>query len=139
MKLILIFVFLVVISCNKEEFKQPEITNIFSDSSPVKEELKPVIKEIKTSEASQNVGSNVILKGYVASVTEREKVAYLNFDKKYPNNTFTCVIFSKNFYKFDELKNYDKKNVEVSGKITVYNGKPQIILEDSDQIKIIKN
>ncbi|HRE40410.1 MAG TPA: hypothetical protein PLG90_03675 [Ignavibacteria bacterium] len=127
------------ISCSKEEYKQPEIQNIFqnTETEEKKEIAEPI--QITTNDASENIGNNVLLKGYIASVTEREKVAYLNFDKKYPNNKFTCVIFSKNFYKFDKLENYEKKIVEVTGKISVFNGKPQIILEDSEQIKILKN
>lgn len=137
----LFIIFLFFLSCNKKEYQQPEIQNIYeNDKTPTNEIIpKNEPKQINTTEAAQNIGIDVVLKGYVAAVTEREKVAYLNFDKKFPNHTFTCVIFSKNFYKFDKLENYEKKNVEVAGKITVYNGKPQIILEDSEQIKIIKN
>lgn len=93
---------------------------------------------LKSSETSSKVGSYALVTGYVADVVIREKVAYLNFDGKYPKNTFTAVIFPDKFEHFGDLTSYKNKTVEVKGKIGQYGGKPQIILNNKNQIKVLK-
>lgn len=93
---------------------------------------------LKTSETSSKIGSYALVTGYVADVVIREKVAYLNFDGKYPKNTFTAVIFPDKFELFGDLTAYKNKTVEVKGKIGQYSGKPQIILNNKNQIKVLK-
>jgi len=93
---------------------------------------------LKASETAPKVGSKAAVTGYVADVVIREKVAYLNFDGKYPKNTFTAVIFPDKFELFGDLMSYKNKTVEVKGKIGQYSGKPQIILNNKNQIRVIK-
>lgn len=94
-------------------------------------------KEITTSEVNKYLNQTVTVKGYIAEVVMRPKVNYLNFDKKYPDNTFTTVIFPDDMYKFEDLMKYQNKNVKVTGRISLYKGKPQIIINSTSQIKII--
>ena len=72
----------------------------------------------------------------MADVSVREKVAYLNFDAKYPNNTFTGVVFSSKFEVFGDLNRFKNKTVELKGVISTYNNKAQIILNSPMQLKI---
>ena len=55
--------------------------------------------------------------------------------KKY----FTAVIFRSDFGKFPKQPElyYNGKNVQVTGKVKEYKGKPEIILKDPAQIRII--
>lgn len=92
---------------------------------------------LKSSETAGNKGSYAVVTGYIADVVIREKVAYLNFDNKYPKNTFTAVIFPDKFEVFGNLMDYKNKTVEVKGKIGEYNGKPQIILNNKSQLKVV--
>jgi hypothetical protein len=92
---------------------------------------------LKASETADKVGSKAVVTGYVADVVIREKVAYLNFDGKYPRNTFTAVIFPDKFEVFGDLMSYKNKTIEVRGKIGTYSGKPQIILNNKNQIRIV--
>jgi DNA/RNA endonuclease YhcR with UshA esterase domain len=67
-----------------------------------------------------------------------KKTTYINFGKPYPKSTFTIVIFGSNLKNFkykpvDYLKN---KEVCVTGKITIYKGKPQMIITKEEQIQI---
>ena len=101
------------------------------------EEKKYSTQKIKPTEANSFVGKNVIVKGYVASVFMTDKVAYLNFEKKYPDNPFSAVIFEKHFSDFDDLTKYENRTVEVKGRVTKYKGKPQIILNSEGQISIV--
>lgn len=93
---------------------------------------------ISSSECGNHVGVKAKVSGYVADVVKREKVAYLNFDKKYPKNTFSAVVFEGKFSEVGDLDIYKNKNVEVRGIITEYKGKPQIIISSKNQISIVK-
>ncbi|MCY7360575.1 MAG: hypothetical protein LH629_00690, partial [Ignavibacteria bacterium] len=75
----------------------------------------------------------------VADVYLTDKVAYLNFENKFPKNIFSCAIFENKFSLFGDLSKYKNRKVEVTGKITTYKNKPQVILTSKDQIKILKN
>lgn len=92
---------------------------------------------LKSSETSGKIGQNALVTGYVAEVNVREKVAYLNFEKRYPDNIFTAVVFPDKYELFGDLNKFKGKNVEVRGRIGQYRGKPQIILNGKEQIKII--
>ncbi|MDQ3019658.1 MAG: hypothetical protein M3R36_03675 [Bacteroidota bacterium] len=95
-------------------------------------------KQIITSkEVKQHIGDSITIKGFVADVFMTDKVAYLNFENKFPKNVFACAVFSSKFEEFGDLSKYKNKNVEVTGKISTYKNKPQVILESNSQIKII--
>lgn len=98
-------------------------------------EKESIVSSIK---AGNFVGEEKTVRGFVADVHQTKKVKYLNFDDKYPNNSFTGVVFARSFNKFPDLQKYEGENVEITGEITLYNGKPQIILNDESQIRIIK-
>lgn len=91
---------------------------------------------IRSSSAGDHIGQNAAVIGYVADVHITKKVAYLNFDNKYPKHTFTGVIFARSFSVFDNIEQYEGKTVQLTGEISEYKGKPQIILENKNQIKI---
>lgn len=93
---------------------------------------------INTKKVSDYINKNAIVEGYVADVVIRPKVNYLNFDNKFPKQSFTAVIFPKDAEKFDDLNTYKNKNARVKGKVHLYKGKPQIIVNSPEQIQIIK-
>lgn len=93
---------------------------------------------ISSKDVKNHVGDSVTVKGFVAEVYLSEKVAYLNFEKKYPANEFSCAVFSSLFDEFEELSAFKGKNVIVTGKVTNFRNKPQIILNSPGQIRIIK-
>ena len=103
-----------------------------------REEKKYSTQKIKPTEANSFVGKSVIVEGYVASVFMTDKVAYLNFEKKYPDNPFAVVVFEKKFSVFGDLTKYENRTVEVKGRVTKYKGKPQIILNTESQIRIVE-
>jgi DNA/RNA endonuclease YhcR with UshA esterase domain len=61
----------------------------------------------------------------------------LNFDKPFPQNTFTAVIFASDTNKFPEVDKLQGKMVEVSGKVAEYRGHPQIVVNSTNQIKVV--
>jgi DNA/RNA endonuclease YhcR with UshA esterase domain len=89
-------------------------------------------------EAGDYMGKEITVKGFVADVYKSEKVAYLNFVQKFPENPFTAVIFASRFASFGNIERYERKNVEVTGRVSKFKDKPQIILDSEAQIKIVQ-
>ena len=73
----------------------------------------------------------------VAQVTIRPTIVFLNLNQRYPDSPLTCVIKGSDTNNFSDLKNYQDKEVEVSGRITDFQGRPEIILTGTNQIKIL--
>lgn len=96
------------------------------------------LKKISAKEIKQYIGDSLNVTGYVAEVYLSDKVAYLNMESKFPKNIFSCTIFSSKFYEFGDLSAFKGKNIEVTGKVTTFKNKIQIILNSKDQIKIIQ-
>ena len=89
------------------------------------------------AEAAKHVGE-------IATVTDRVDGVhqsgrgniFLNMGGKYPNQAFTAWIPSASAGQFSNPQQYEGKTVAVSGKITLYRGKPEIIVTNVSQIII---
>ena len=68
------------------------------------------------------------------------KITYLNFGGNYPDHKFTVVIFPQdlNNFPFVPSVRYKDKNVCVTGMISIFKEKPQIIVETVDKIEVKK-
>ena len=65
---------------------------------------------------------------------------FLNLGAAYPDNPLTVVIFGddrKNFNQAPEIM-YDEKEICVTGEIKEFKGKPEIIVDNPDEIVIKK-
>lgn len=91
---------------------------------------------ITPNDANKYIGKNVIIIGTIDQITHTTKAIYLNMGGFYPKNTFAAVIFSKNFDSFKDIDSYLEKTVYISGNIKEFNGKPEIIIGSSSQLKI---
>jgi len=83
----------------------------------------------------------MIVEGRVASASKSNtNTVFFNFEKPYPNQCFTAVIFSSDGYKFVQNPEdyYYGKNLRIKGVVKEYEGKPEIILSDPSQIEIGK-
>lgn len=121
-----------------EERHEPSAETREDTSKPQPLKIKPSDIVISPIEASAYLGKYVTVKGYVAQVTKREKVAYLNFVEEFPKSPFAAVIFASRFSDFQDIQKYEHKNVEVTGIVSTYKGNAQIILNDPSQIKVVK-
>lgn len=94
---------------------------------------------IDACNAGQYEGRYVTVQGRVVDVSYSSKSVthFLNFGQPYPNNCFTAVIFRSDKDNFADIYGYEGKNVRISGTVKIYNGKPEIILENPLQIQII--
>ena len=95
-------------------------------------------KRISAIEAEKHYQETVIVTGKVAQVSIRPKLVYINLDKRYPESPLSCVIFARATNQFGDLKKLEGKQVEIKGMIEEYQDKPQIILNSSNQVKVIE-
>src|SRR5215471_18473463 len=86
-------------------------------------------------EAAKHVGETATVKGRVDSFHQSGKGnMFLNMGGKYPNQAFTAFIPSSSAAEFSNPQQYEGHAVSVSGKITLYRGKPEIIVTNVSQL-----
>ena len=79
---------------------------------------------------------------YTAEITDNSKVIFLNFGRNF-NTSLSAVIYNIDVPAFidagiDEPEKYFKdKNVVIEGIVRICNGKPEIIINSPDQIKVV--
>jgi DNA/RNA endonuclease YhcR with UshA esterase domain len=86
-------------------------------------------------EAAKHVGETATITGAVDGVHQSGKGnIFLNMGGKYPNQAFTAFIPSSSAAQFSNPQQYEGRTVAVSGKIALYKGKPEIIVNSPSQI-----
>jgi micrococcal nuclease len=94
---------------------------------------------ISSAQAKDHIGEAATVCGMVADARYLETgshVTFLNFDKPYPEQTFTAFLPAENRSKFGTPeKEYKGREICVTGKIQEYRGNPEIVLTDPQQIK----
>ncbi len=101
-------------------------------------ELEKELPIISYQEAAFFIGERVIIEGEIVNTAATNSVNYLNFSNDY-QNTLSIIIFNQNLNKFDyQPAEYilDKK-IKVLGEIEIYQGSPQIVVDDPHNILII--
>ena len=92
---------------------------------------------VSPGEASGQVGKTVTVKGKVdGQKSSKAGNTYLNFGGQFPNQVFSCLLRAKNFT--DPIPMFEGKVVEVTGMVTLYEGKPQIELTSLSAIRVIE-
>ena len=82
-------------------------------------------------------GKQVKVKGRVeGQKTTAKGSTYLNFGAKYPNHVFSCVLRAKDFP--SAPPSFEGKEVEVTGVIKMYEGKPSMDISSLEQIHVIE-
>lgn len=98
-------------------------------------------KTFTAAEAKQHIGERATVCGDVASThyaaRSRGNPTFINFDKPYPSEVFTLLIWGTDRPKFGEPEEtYRSKHVCVTGPIGEYRGTPQIVAHDPSQVQI---
>jgi len=96
------------------------------------------LKRISAAEVEKHYQETVIVTGKVAQVSIRPKLVYVNLDKQYPETPLSCVIFSRATNQFGDVKKLEGKQVEIKGRIEEFRDKAQIVLNSSNQLKVIE-
>jgi DNA/RNA endonuclease YhcR with UshA esterase domain len=89
------------------------------------------------AQAAAQIGKQVTVTGVVAQVSFRPSLVFLNFDKPYPNSTFTVIVRNSKTNAFDDLSALKGKSVAVKGKVIDYNGKAEMELTAKSQLKVL--
>ncbi|MGH7072914.1 MAG: exodeoxyribonuclease VII large subunit [Stellaceae bacterium] len=92
---------------------------------------------IAASDARAHVGQTVTVEGTVSNVhtSGRSGTVFLDIGGRYPHNAFTAVIFKRDTAKFHGVAALNGKTVDVTGKVQLYRGRPEIILNGAGQLK----
>jgi micrococcal nuclease len=99
------------------------------------------LKVISACQAGNYYGKEMIVEGKIVSAyRSKTNTIFFNFEKPYPNQCFSAVIFSSDQYKFIDSpeKYYSNRTVRIRGEIKEYRGKPEIILKNPSQIEVGK-
>jgi hypothetical protein len=97
------------------------------------------LPKIPAAVATNFLNEEVVVTDRVAQVTLRPTIAFLNLSQRYPDSPLTCVIRGSDTNNFPDLKNYQGRDVEISGRITDYQGRPEIVLTAANQVKILND
>lgn len=93
---------------------------------------------ITDDQAAQHIGETVILEGRVVQVFTSDKGnVFLNFGAPFPRHRFSTTIFSRYSQAFPDVQRLEGKRVRITGTITLYRNKPQILLTPADQLSPI--
>jgi PLD-like domain len=91
--------------------------------------------ELDISEASEHVGQNARVRGTLLNAhTSGGGTVFLDFCKRYRTCPFSAVIFADDARQFGDLSKFIGKEITVSGKISSYQSRPEIIIRTPEQI-----
>jgi hypothetical protein len=94
---------------------------------------------LNPEEAASYVGKNVTVCGLIVSgnyaAGSPAQPTFLDFGKPYPNETFSALILGDDRKKFGMPEiSLREKHVCVTGEIFLYQGKPEVILRNPEQL-----
>ncbi len=97
------------------------------------------VRRVTAANAKDHIGYKAVVTGTVVEVYRLEKLVRLNFEKRFPNQPFTAIVYSNKTNLFPNLDAYKGKRVEVTGKIVEYRDRPEMVLTNTTQIKVLEN
>jgi hypothetical protein len=105
--------------------------------------LQAQAKRLNTAEARHHIGDRATVCGKVVSThcanSSKGEPTFLNLDEPYPKEVFTILIWGSDREKFGTpADEYKGLRVCVTGKITSYRGRPEIVATERGQIEIHK-
>lgn len=91
------------------------------------------------SEAVAAVGKKAIVFGRVTNVKVSAKTTQLIITDENEKNELAVVVFLGDYAKFSEppAQLFKNQNISVKGKIQMFNGKPEILVDNPDDISVI--
>jgi micrococcal nuclease len=99
---------------------------------------KTGLEVVEACQAEKYYGKEVIVEGMVVKgYRSKTNTVFLNFEREYPNQCFTAVIFHSRQGNFPPSPEtfYENKKLRVRGVVKEYKGKPEIILENPSQVE----
>ena len=93
---------------------------------------------LAAKDAKGKVGETITVEAKVAEVNKTEKIIRVNLEARFPKQELTLVVFPANFSKFEDVEKLEGKTVRVTGKVTEYQKRPQIVLDAKEQLKVVE-
>ena len=93
---------------------------------------------LAAKDAKGKVGETVTIEAKVAEVNKTEKIIRVNLEARFPKQELTLVVFPANFSKFEDVEKLEGQTVRVTGKVTEYQQRPQIVLDAKEQLKVVE-
>jgi len=90
---------------------------------------------VPASSSYKHIGDYLVVCGHVAQIKEFSKGQYLNLGTSYPNQDMTVVVWNSDIANFDDIFQYEGRELCVKGSINSYNGSPQMVLSSMNQIQ----
>ena len=92
---------------------------------------------IAVADALAHVGETATVVGVLSHVHKTgSKTVFWDFDGATPGTGFTAVIFRSDAGKFPDMTPMVGKTIAITGKIKLYDGKAEIVLNTIDQVKV---
>ena len=138
-KKILVAVIVLVVFClgifvGHRAGRSPSTTSSFASRSSSPGEMAGCVD---FHDAAPRAGETGCVSGRVVRVfASRGGNTFLDFCEDYRDCPFTSVIFSSDKNKFGDLASLAGRQIEIRGPITVYQGRPEIIIRDPEQIRL---
>jgi len=131
---IVLAVFCLGVLVGRRAGRSPSTTSSLASRSPSRGEAAGCVD---FHDAGSHAGETGCVSGRVLKVfTSRGGNTFLDFCEDYRECPFTSTIFSSDKSKFGDLQSLTGRQVEIRGPITVYQGKPEIIIRDPEQIRL---
>jgi exonuclease VII large subunit len=87
------------------------------------------------TEAASHAGQNVTIEGPVSEVfTSRRGDTFIDIGGRYPNQQFSGVVFVDDANIVGNVHGLEGKTVDLTGRIRMYRGKPEIVIHSAGQI-----
>jgi hypothetical protein len=135
--IIILLAFLLTLSCCTQNNNPPTYEQT---PTTIQNTLTEKTSDCITADESWNrIGERACVEYAVAnSYKSSGGNIFLNEKSDYKTG-FTTTIFSKSEKNFDDPVNaFDQKTIQVSGLIKLYDGHPEIVAENGNQIKIVE-
>ena len=138
-KQILVAVIVLVVFClgvfvGRRAGRSPSTTSSFASRSSSPAEMAGCVD---FHDAGPHAGETGCVSGRVVRVfTSRGGNTFLDFCEDYRDCPFTSVIFSSDKNKFGDLASLAGRQIEIRGPIAVYQGRPEIIIRNPEQIRL---
>lgn len=86
--------------------------------------------KIAVDDVAKHIGDSGTVCSKVYGVKKTEKITFINIGDAYPNSPLTVVLFAKDYANFPEdiSKMYNNKSVCITGIISEFKGKVQIVI-----------
>lgn len=93
--------------------------------------------KVTAKEVVNYVGKEVTLCDSVYSARALDKISLLNIGGKFPKEIITMVVFKSDRAKFkkEPVELYGNKRICVTGKVTLYKDKLQLVVNDPKQMR----